>query len=282
MPELPEVEYGRKCAEFVALGRRIVHVSCADDPIVFDNQPGATVRKVLEGRQVLNVARKGKYIWFELDKRPWPIFHFGMTGDFRSPQGPILHLASHGRNELATWPPRFPKIHLLFDDGGELVMTNKRRLGRIRIQSDPLKVPPISKLGFDPLLEMPSLSNFRTLLKKRKRTIKGLLLDQSFIAGVGNWIADEVLYQAQLHPERRAHQMTEKESQNVYRKLIDVIGTAVSVDARKDLFPADWLFHRRWGKAADTKTIDGKKIIHIDVAGRTSAIVPSLQKNILE
>jgi formamidopyrimidine-DNA glycosylase len=64
-----------------------------------------------------------------------------------------------------------------------------RRLGRIRLRSDPLAEPPISELGFDPILSMPSLEEFTALVQKRSCPIKALLLDQSFSAGVGNWVA---------------------------------------------------------------------------------------------
>ena len=150
MPELPEVERGRRLVERVAVGRTIVKVRCARDSIVFEDAGPARMRKALLGRRVLAARRRGKHIWFELDKRPWPTFHFGMTGAFHTPGTKQLKLASSSRRTDDTWPPRFVKIHLWFDDGGELVMTNKRRLGRLRLRDDPPNEPPISELGFDP------------------------------------------------------------------------------------------------------------------------------------
>ena len=79
MPELPEVEAARRVAERVARGRRIVDVWCADDPIVFERVPAARWRRALRGRRVRAVKRHGKHLWFELDRRPWPCMHFGMT-----------------------------------------------------------------------------------------------------------------------------------------------------------------------------------------------------------
>ena len=114
------------------------------------------------------------------------------------------------RQELS-WPPRFTKIRLILNDGGELAMTNKRRLGRIRLRQDPLGEVPISQLGFDPLLDLPSPARFSDLVAKRSTPVKALLLDQAFAAGVGNWIADEVLYQARLDPSRRADELTRAE-----------------------------------------------------------------------
>lgn len=278
MPELPEVEFGRKIAESVAAGRRISKVVAAEDEIVFCGHEAEEIVRALKGARVMSVQRKGKYIWFALDRRPWPIFHFGMTGAFRVPEGTPLKLASHGRAVDASWPPRFAKIEMRFDDGGQLVMTNARRLGRIRLSNDPLAAGPVAELGFDPLLEMPSLAAFRTLLRARKSVLKGLLLDQSFAAGVGNWIADEVLYQAGIDPRRRANALSPDEEKALHAALRRVIRKAVAVDARKDAFPRDWLFHARWGRKADARTRDGEAIEHLEIAGRSTAWVPSRQR----
>ena len=140
MPELPEVERGRRLAQRIAAGRMIAKVRCARDPIVFEGVSAARWRRALTGRRIIAAHRRGKHIFFELDERPWPVFHFGMTGGFVTPDASALRLASSPKRDAETaWPPRFTKIHLVFDDGGELIMTNKRRLGRIRLRHDPLR-----------------------------------------------------------------------------------------------------------------------------------------------
>ena len=279
MPELPEVEFGRKIAERVARGRRILRVRCDDDRIVFAGVAPDTVARRLRGREVREVRRHGKQLWFELDERPWPLFHFGMTGAFRVPQELGLRLASSAREPDGSWPPRFTKIHLSFDDGGELVMTNARRLGRIRLQQDPQNEEPLSRLGFDPLSEMPDLRAFRALLALRPRSVvKGLLLDQSFAAGLGNWIADEVLFQAELDPRRKVGSLSSPEVGQLHRCIRKVVHRAVAVDARKDRFPRGWLFHVRWGRDRRAALIDGTPVEHLTVAGRSTAWVPSRQK----
>ena len=204
MPELPEVDAARRLAARVAVGRRIVEVACAADPIVFADPP-ADVRRALLGRRVVAVQRHGKHLWFELDRRPWLGMHFGMAGGLQTPQSAGVKLVSHGKGERPPgWPPRFTKLHLTFADGGELVLADGRRLGRVRLRRDPRKEPPIGLLGFDALLELPTPARFAALVAERGAPIKALLLDQTFAAGVGNWIADEVLYQARIAPGRRA------------------------------------------------------------------------------
>ncbi len=193
MPELPEVERGRRVAASVAERRSIAEVRCAEDDIVFEGVDPAAFRRALKNKHVLAVHRRGKQLWFELDRAPHPLFHFGMTGAFHTPAAATLQLKSGPKEPRSEWPPRFTKIHLIFDDGGELIMTNARRLGRILLRDRPLQEPPLSKLGFDPLLDLPGPAAFSALLRKRHAVIKSLLLDQRFSAGVGNWIADEVL-----------------------------------------------------------------------------------------
>jgi formamidopyrimidine-DNA glycosylase len=278
MPELPEVEFGRRLAESVAAGGRVVDVRCARDSIVFEGVSSRRFRIALIGATVLAVRRYGKHLWFETDRRPQPLFHFGMTGAFRVRGVPPLRLASSPSAEHDEWPPRFSKIRITFAGSAELVMVNKRRLGRIRLRDDPAREPPISALGFDPLLALPSVRPFARLLDGRTTNVKGLLLDQRFAAGVGNWIADEVLYQARIDPRRSVDSLDPDEIRRLRNRIAAVIRKAVGVNADKRRFPKAWLFHRRWGKDGTATTADGHAVEHLTVAGRTTAWVPAVQR----
>ena len=278
MPELPEVECARRIATKVAQRRRIVEARCADDPIVFEGVAPARFRRALVGRRVRGVRRHGKHLWFELDRRPWPCLHFGMTGGFHTaPGGPRVKLKSSRKRPDHAWPPRFTKLHLMFDDGGELVLADARRLGRIRLRQDPAHEPPISLLGFDAHRALPTLARFRELVRHRGAPLKALLLDQGFAAGVGNWIADEVLYQARLDPRRRASSLSDAEIERMRSALRHVMNTAVRLSNDSDRYPRGWLFHRRWGKNPRAVTHTGERIRHITVGGRTTAWVPTRQ-----
>ena len=279
MPELPEVEFGRRVAMKIARGRRIVDVRCADDPIVFERVPPERFRRALIGRTVRDIKRHGKHLWFELDRRPWPCLHFGMTGGFHTaPGGPRLKLKSSRYAPTQAWPPRFAKLHLVFDNGAELVLADARRLGRVRLRDDPAKEPPISRLGFDAHRALPPLARFKELVRARSAPLKALLLDQKFAAGVGNWIADEVLYQARLDPRRRANTLTDAEIARMRVALKKVIDTSVRLSNDSDRYPRGWLFHRRWGKNPRAVTIRGERIRHITLGGRTTAWVPGVQR----
>ena len=155
------------------------------------------------------------------------------------------------------------------DEGAEtleLAFLDVRRLGRIRLCAEPLNEAPISELGFDPILSMPSLEDFTPRVLKRKAPIKAVLLDQSFSAGVGNWVAgkwlffpfiplrylirwcclDEILYHARIHPEHRANTLSAPKIQRLHFWIAEVCKIAVSVNADDTKFPDGWLFKHRW------------------------------------
>jgi formamidopyrimidine-DNA glycosylase len=273
MPELPEVEAARRAAQKVAAGRRISEVWVADDPIVFEGVAPARFRRALVGRRVKAVRRHGKHLWLELDRRPWPCLHFGMTGGIHVPAGRAVRLVSDGSVDRPDWPPRFTKLHLRFAGGTELALADGRRRGRGRLRRDPPTEPPISTLGFDALRAMPT----RALPRDAPRADvadQAVLLDQSFAAGIGNWIADEVLYQAGIAPKRRASTLSPAEAGRLRTRIRSVIGGAVRAGSESDRFPRWWLFHRRWGHrrgGPSATTARGEHIRHETVAGRTTA-----------
>ena len=268
MPELPEVEVGRKLAEAACRGKTIDYVYAAEDDIVFDGVSPKSFARTLKGRQVEQVHRRGKQLWMTLDAGPHPLFHFGMTGSFKA-------YSDEGERHA------YCKCELLMHDGTRLGMKNSRRLGRIKLRDDPENQPPISRLGFDPYLEMPGVKTFTKQLTRRKAPVKAVLLDQGFAAGVGNWIADEVLYHARIDPRRRANELSEAEAKTLRTKLGYVIRKAVECDADYQRFPESWLFVHRWRKRDSKKgeitDHEGNPVTFDTVGGRTTSWVPARQ-----
>ena len=277
MPELPEVESARRAARAVAVGRRIVDVTVTDDPIVFEGVPPGRIRRAVLGRRVRAVRRHGKHFWFELDRRPWLAVHFGMAGGLHTSQQRSVRLVSSGHRAEPGWPPRFTKLRLVLEGRHEVAIVDGRRLGRIRLRHDPVAEPPISGLGFDALEGLPSPERFRALARARTSAVKALLLDQSFSAGVGNWIADEVLYQARISPRRPVRLLSDGELDRLRTRLRAVVRLAVRVGSDSDRFPRTWLFHRRWHRGPAV-TRHGDPIRRETIAGRTTAWVPAVQR----
>lgn len=263
MPELPEVETVRRLAERVLAGQRIEHVEAVQDPVVYDRAPPLVVQAALDGRVIEGVRRKGKYFWFQLDRPPHPVFHFGMAGRF-----PLI-----GAEDP---PPKYWKLVLTVSDGTTAAFTDMRRLGRIRLSAAPESEPPISLLGFDALTELPTGPQFQRLLQPRRGPLKAVLLDQGFSAGVGNWVADEVLYQACLSPLRPANQLTAPEVRRLRAAVKLIVQTAVEVEADSERFPPGWLFHRRWDHRIGTSAA-GERLQRQKVGGRTTTWAPDRQ-----
>ncbi len=277
MPELPEVETFRRLALRVGDGQEIETTVALEDDIVFQGCEAEEVAAALRGRALKGVGRRGKYLWFQMAQGPRPLFHFGMTGRFISASESNLELVTQPTPSNATaWPPRFTKIHFRFANGGRLAYLNARRFGRIRLLEDPLNEAPVKDLGVDPLLEDLHYPTLETRLQRR-RTVKGILLDQKIFAGVGNWIADEALFQSGLDPRRKGEDASPEEWQRLLISLKEIISTAVQVGAVKERFPESWIFHSRWHRQRPGPARRRTDVEFLKVAGRTTAWVPHLQ-----
>jgi len=276
MPELPEVESARQLLMNHVLGKVIIDVELQEDEILFVSC-GALFEKAVLNKKVNQVGRKGKHMYWILEgAKLHPTFHFGMTGAFKVKDVEWTQYLKTKIDSKA-WPPRFWKLWMKFDDGTELCFLNSRRLGRIRLLENPLEEKPIADLGFDALDEVPMLSEFSELVLKRKTSLKALLLNQSFSAGVGNWVADEMLYQSKLHPATKASDLAPAELRRLHQAF-GIIKQACKVNADYTKFPKEWLFLYRWGKGKDAKDFFGNRIEFQTVGGRTSAFVPKFQK----
>ncbi|KAJ7524398.1 hypothetical protein O6H91_17G003400 [Diphasiastrum complanatum] len=276
MPELPEVEAARRAVEEHCSGRLIVRASIAEDPKVIEGVEPFSMQQTLVGKRIVAAHRKGKQLWLELDEKPWLCFQFGMAGAVHIKGIQVTKYVRSAVKEDEEWPSKFSKVFLELDNGLEMSFTDKRRFARVRLLDDPAASPPVSELGPDAFLELPREDHFYNIFTKKKMAIKALLLDQSIISGIGNWIADEVLYQARIHPEQSASSLSVEDCKRLLASISEVVKFAIEVDADCERFPREWIFHYRWGKKPGN--VNGKKIEYITVGGRTSAYVPDLQK----
>src|SRR3954447_9083053 len=195
MPELPEAERARQQIER-ALGREIVAVDDRDTYVSRPHAPGE-IAAALVGRRLTAARRRGKFLWAETDGGPDLGLHLGMAGRIvvDEPAG----------------PNNWDRFVLEFADGGRLALRDKRRLGRAVIEPDFTHVGPDA-------FEV-SRDVFRERVGRGAMALKARLLDQKSIAGVGNLLADETLWQARLSPRRPAGELTDEELDHLRREL---------------------------------------------------------------
>lgn len=228
MPELPEVEITRRLIADTALHRRIVGADDGDTFVCRPHAPGE-LRDALVGRTLTAAHRRGKAMWFETSglgrsATPGPDLgiHLGMSGRTLvvSPDGQTAEGGGRSGREVRPYKPEWERFALEFADGGRLVLVDMRRLGRVRLN------PEIGALGPD--AETVTPSQFRSLITRGSIAVKARLLDQSKIAGVGNLLADEVLWQAKVPPAAPVDGLRPADVNRLYRALRSAVRSAMA------------------------------------------------------
>ncbi len=281
MPELAEVETVCRVMRSALVGKRIERVEVATDRIVYSKHSRKAIEAALVGRVVEAIGRRGKTFWISLrGDGPTVYGHLGMSGWIREVGIEGTRLYSHGDAPLddATGRPRFLKLLIGVRGKRAIAFTDPRRLGRIWLGDGPATDPRVNNLGPDALDELPSARELLELFRRRRIPIKAVLLDQSTLAGLGTWLADEVLYQARIAPKRVAASLDAGEVAALRRAILSVLRRAVSVGADHRRFPKSWLFEHRWGGTRGSTEIGGHPIVREEVGGRTTAWVPAVQK----
>jgi formamidopyrimidine-DNA glycosylase len=281
MPELPEVETVCRVMRRALQGKRIASVEVVRDPIVFSGHAPAAIEKALADRKVTKIGRRGKFFWLELNGEGPTVFgHLGMTGWIREVGAEGTRLMGHGDAPFddETGRPRFLRLLVRTAEGRGIAFTDARRFGRIWLSPSPETDRRLKRLGPDALDELPPVDWLAEKFGRRKIPIKAVLLDQGVISGVGNWIADEVLYQAKISPKRRASSLTRAEITTLRRVILHVLSLAVEVGSDHRQFPKRWLFEHRWGGTRGADRIGKHAIKREVVGGRTTAWVPTVQR----
>jgi formamidopyrimidine-DNA glycosylase len=184
VPELPEAERARALIEGRGLGRRIAAVEDTDTYVCRPHAPGE-IAAALAGRTLTRVHRRGKAMWVETGGGPVLFLHLGMAGRIAIDEDPA--------------PGRWDRFVLAFEDGGRLALRDKRRLSRAFLEPD------LSRLGPD--AGDVTRAEFRALVGRSAAPVKARIMDQSVLAGVGNLLADELLWRARVHPLRPANEL---------------------------------------------------------------------------
>ncbi len=228
MPELPEVETikqgmvkkirGKKIKRVEIRNEKNIKILCAKE-----------FKERVEGKVIQDIKRRGKYLILILNFHKLLIFHLRLTGK-------LLFVP------LEKQEPDYVRIVFIFSDNTKLFFTSMRGFANVYLLSDDElnSIPAIKNMGPEPLSPEFTSTEFKERLNKRKGKIKPLLMDQTFIAGIGNIYAQEALYNVNIHPERIVSQLKNKETEALYHSLIKVLKEAIqqkgsSVDAYLDL-----------------------------------------------
>ena len=248
MPELPEAERARQQIERV-VGRRITAVDDRDTYVCRPHAPGE-IAAALVGHELTATHRRGKFLWAETDDDgPELGLHLGMAG----------RIVVDGKPAPRNWD----RFALEFEDGGRLALRDKRRLSRAVL------APDYSHVGPD-AAEV-SRAAFRSRVGRGTAPLKARLLDQKVIAGVGNLLADETLWQARLSPKRPAGTLSEDELDALRRALRAATRRAIR---NGGVHTGSVISHRRRGEHCPRC---GTEMARAVVGGRTTFYCPREQ-----
>lgn len=270
MPELPEVETFVRALRAPLLGRTITGIRNDWSRQIAVLSPDAFRARII-GHRIEAIDRRGKYLVFTLSDDETLIIHLKMTG----------HLSVV---PAETANDRYAHTVFELNDGRELRFRDPRKFGRVYLVHDPADV--LGPLGPEPLEEGFTAADLADRLRRHKRAIKPLLLDQTFIAGIGNIYADEALFRAGILPTRPSDTLTPAEIEALHAAIQAVlalgieregasISTYVKADGQKgDMQNAVAVF-RRTGQACYTC---GRPIERIVLGGRSTHFCPTCQQ----
>ena len=260
VPELPEVEAYRQLAER-ALGRTVASVSAPDPWFIKGGADASALAGALVGRRLTGARRIGKLLLLDIEDGPTLGIRFGMTGtlvvDDRAGVDQLLYAP---RRHEARWE----RFAIAFEDGGTLVVSDPRRLGGVSLDPDVASLGP-DAAGIGP-------SGLTAALAGSKAPLKARLLDQSRVAGIGNLIADEVLWRAGLSPLRPAGSLSAPEVRRLHRHLRRTIDDLIDEGGSHQ---GDLMDERRHGGRCPR---DGTALTRSTVGGRTTWWCPRHQR----
>ncbi|HYL99956.1 MAG TPA: DNA-formamidopyrimidine glycosylase family protein [Blastocatellia bacterium] len=261
MPELPEVESRLVYLRATALGQIIDKVIVSEPRIIKAPSPAQFVR-TLKHRLLVGAIRRGKYLVITLDDGRALVMHFTMGGS--------LHYY-----DSAQEAPRFTRIEFFLESGNRLAFTCPRNICRVMLVDSIDEIKGLREMGPEPLDANFTLPAFKQrVLGGKSAKIKVVLMDQRSIAGVGNIYADEILFQAELRPDRSASSLSDEEIRRLYRSVRNVLKKSLKT-ADDEEFPPTFLIGLD-SRGAGCYRCDSK-IERTRIGGRTTRFCPHCQ-----
>lgn len=278
MPELPEVESVRQGLQQMIIGEKIGTVEVRW-PNIIESPAVPDFKRRLEGQVFEKVARRGKFLLFYLSDDVL-ISHLRMEGKYQ------FVLPSYGEEDATENKHTHVIFHL--ESGYQLRYLDVRKFGRMSLvqKGQEFDHKSLAKLGPEPVAEEFTLSAMQEFLTRRTKAIKGVLLDQEMVVGIGNIYADEILYQAQIHPEKSANTLTTAETEVLYHAIIDILAAAVkkggtTIRSYENAFGENGSYQeflQAYGKDGLDCPRCATPIEKIKVAGRGTHFCPSCQR----
>jgi formamidopyrimidine-DNA glycosylase len=265
MPELPDVELFRRRLDDVAAGRRITDAKVLDARLL-DGISARELERRLEGRRIRSTERHGKHLIAELDDGSALILHFGMTG--------TIEASAEGAEA-----PRYEVLHIGLGKDRWASVTSRRKLGHIWLTGDVATFLKEHGQGPDALAKPLDAEAFAAALGSKRSALKAALMDQSHIAGIGNIYADEILFQAKLHPLTQVGDLGQagflKLRQTTRQVLQQAIARNLMAEGPASTFPGHWLSGHRepGGRCPRCRAL----LATIKSGGRTGYFCPRCQ-----
>jgi formamidopyrimidine-DNA glycosylase len=242
MPELPEVEVVRRDLEREVVGKRVKGVEVDGMRSVRRHHNRKQFIARLEGKKITGVERRGKYLLCRLEGGDVLVIHLGMSGQLLRAK-----TAREARD-------KHTHVIITFTQGGQLRFVDPRTFGEMFVtEADALnKVSELNHLGLDPLGNAMSWEQFGNLISQRHTKLKTMLMDQKFLAGIGNIYSDEILWGAGLRWDRMSDALSSQEIRRLYRAMLEVLqdavkyrGSSLADEQYVDLFgkPGDYQHH---------------------------------------
>jgi formamidopyrimidine-DNA glycosylase len=266
MPELPEVETVKQELEKAVLGKKITEV-CIHNPAVIRQPSADKFKKELSGATIKNILRKAKVLILELSDGKSLVIHLKMTGQLIYP--------GDGKKS---------RVSFKFSDGKMLDFNDQRLFAQLRLLDDWRKLTFIQGLGPEPF-DL-TADKFKDMLTYKKTKIKPLLMDQTFISGVGNLYVAEALFRAKIHPQRPAESLSDKEKERLFNEIKDTLSEAIkykgsSVDQYVQVSgePGNYVkYHKVYGREGKPCLVCKTPIKRISLGGRGTYFCPKCQK----
>jgi formamidopyrimidine-DNA glycosylase len=265
MPELPDVELYKRYLDEHALRQTIERVAVNDARILGDLPAAAFVAR-LTGNRFQDSRRHGKHLLVRLHRDGWLTLHFGMTGG-------LVYF-----REEAEDPP-YDRVRFDFKGGRHLAYVNRRMLGRVGLADDAEEFIHGEQLGPDALDPAFDPAAFDRAIEGRRRDVKSVIMDQALVAGIGNIYADEILFQARLHPKTPVTALDHRQRSELFAQIKAVLETAIRCGAGAEQLleslPEDYLLPQRDKSGKCPRC--GTSIATLKSGGRTSYFCPRCQ-----